>query len=154
MFYDAGKQAAALHYGIGAVAGGLGGVALQMLLDRDLRAELLQAPSPKVHPQVIADAAKIAPLLKHLDPATARVGIGGLDRLGRIALQSEAAAQAGREVGVGEVADAKSALRTECQQRVGGGYGPFILEIEEECATRTLGQGAAQHLERRASSSL
>lgn len=89
MFYDAGKQAAALHYGIGAVAGGLGGVALQMLLDRDLRAELLQAPSPKVHPQVIADAAKIAPLLKHLDPATARIGIGGLPGTGKTEMASE-----------------------------------------------------------------
>lgn len=89
MFYDAGKQAAALHYGLGAIGGGIGAVALQMLLDRDLRNELLQEPNPKIHPQIISDAAKIAPMLKHLDPATARVGIGGLPGTGKTEMASE-----------------------------------------------------------------
>jgi hypothetical protein len=90
MFYDAGKQAAAIHYGLGAVAGGLGGIALQMLLDKDLRNELLQqSGGNKIHPQVIQDAAKIAPLLKQLNPATARIGIGGLPRTGKSEMASE-----------------------------------------------------------------
>jgi hypothetical protein len=90
MFYFAGKTAAAFHYGLGAVAGGLGGIALQMLLDRDLRNELLQqGGGAKIHPQIISDAAKIAPLLKHLDPATARIGIGGLPRTGKSEMASE-----------------------------------------------------------------
>jgi len=89
MFYEAGKTAAAIHYGLGAVAGGLGGLALQMLLDKDLRRALLQDANPEVHPQAIADAAKIAPLLKRLDPATARIGIGGLPKTGKSDLASE-----------------------------------------------------------------
>ena len=90
MFYEAGKQAAAIHFGLGAVAGGLGGLALQMLLDKDLRNELIQqGTGTKIHPQTIADAAKIAPLLKHLDPATARIGIGGLPRTGKSEMASE-----------------------------------------------------------------
>lgn len=96
MFYDAGKQAAALHYGLGAIGGGIGAVALQMLLDRDMRTELLQEPNPKIHPQIIADAAKIAPLLKHLDPGKARIGIGGLPGTGK----SEMASELGKHLGM------------------------------------------------------
>jgi len=97
MFYDAGKTAAAIHYGLGAVAGGLGGIALQMLLDKDLRRALLQDANPEVHPQAIADAAKIAPLLKHLDPATARIGIGGLPKTGKSDLASELSRRLGMQ---------------------------------------------------------
>lgn len=97
MFYDAGKQAAALHYGLGAVAGGIGAVALQMLLDRDLRNELFQAPSPSIHPQIIQDAAKIAPLLKHLDPETARIGIGGLPGTGKTEMATELSRRLGMQ---------------------------------------------------------
>jgi len=89
MFYEAGKQAAMTHYALGGIAGGLGGVALQMLLDKDLRRALLRDATPEVHPQAIADAAKIAPFLKHLDPATARIGIGGLPKTGKSNLASE-----------------------------------------------------------------
>lgn len=96
MFYSVGKQAAALQYGLGALAGGLGGLALQMLLDRDLRNELLQqGTGTKIHPQTIADAAQIAPLLKHLDPATARIGIGGLPGTGKTEMASELARNLG-----------------------------------------------------------
>jgi hypothetical protein len=97
MFYDAGKTAAALHYGLGAVAGGIGAVALQMLLDRDLRNELFQSPSPKVHPQIIQDAAKIAPLLKHLDPEKARIGIGGLPGTGKTEMATELSRRLGMQ---------------------------------------------------------
>ena len=97
MFYEAGKQAAAIHYGLGAVAGGIGAVALQMLLDKDLRRALLQDTNPEVHPQAIADAAKIAPLLKHLDPDTARIGIGGLPKTGKTDLASALAKRLGMQ---------------------------------------------------------
>jgi len=97
MFYTSGKQAAALHYGLGAVAGGIGAVALQMLLDKDLRRALLRDATPEVHPQAIVDAAKIAPLLKHLDPATARIGIGGLPRTGKSNLASELSRRLGMQ---------------------------------------------------------
>jgi len=98
MFYSAGKTAAALNYGLGAVAGGLGAMALQILLDKDMRQELLSPHVPSnapIHPQVIRDAAKIAPLLKHLDPATARIGIGALPGTGKSELASELARNLG-----------------------------------------------------------
>jgi hypothetical protein len=97
MFYEAGKTAAALHYGLGAVAGGIGAVALQLLLDRDLRKAFFRAPGPSVHPQAIADAAKIAPLLKHLDPGTARIGIGGLPGTGKTDLAVELSRRLGMQ---------------------------------------------------------
>ena len=67
-----------------------------MLLDRDLRNELLQqGTGTKIHPQTIADAAKIAPLLKHLNPATARIGIGGLPGTGKTEMATELARNLG-----------------------------------------------------------
>lgn len=98
MFYDAGKTAAALHYGLGAVAGGLGAVALQLLLDRDLRDQLLTPHTPAaapIHPQVIQDAAKIAPLLKGLDPKESRIAIGALPGTGKSQLAQTLAKQLG-----------------------------------------------------------
>jgi len=100
MFYDAGKQAAAYHYGLGAWAGGLGAVALQMLLDKDLRHQFITphvpGAKPEIHPQVIRDAAKIAPLLKNLDPETSRIGIGALPGTGK----SQLAATLAKELGM------------------------------------------------------
>lgn len=96
--YRTGKQAAAFHYGLnvgtGALVGGIGALALQMLLDKDLRAQFTdRTPSAPIHPQVIRDAAVIAPLLKHLDPQKSRVAIGGLPGTGKSELAATLAKQ-------------------------------------------------------------
>jgi len=100
MYYQTGKQAAALRYGLGfgALAGGVGALALQMLLDKDLRAQFTDStPGASIHPQVIRDAAAIAPLLRHLDPQKSRVAIGGLPGAGKSELAATLAKQLGMQ---------------------------------------------------------
>jgi hypothetical protein len=106
MFYATGKTAALWHYGLGGALGGIGGIAFQMLVDADLRNEVfgtMTAPNAPVHPQAIQDAAKIAPLLRHLDPQKARIAVGGIPRAGKSELSSTLAKQLGMRHYLGDV---------------------------------------------------
>ena len=99
-FKQAGKTAAFAHYSLGALAGGTVAIALQMLLDKDLRTELLagvRGIGRGVHPQVIRDAATLAPLLKHLDPKKARIAIGAVPGTGKSELAQVLAGRLGMQ---------------------------------------------------------
>lgn len=136
MSYQVGKYAAQLHYGVGAAIGGLGTVALQLLLDKDLRHALIDKGTDSadrqaggVHPAVIQNAAKLEPLLNKLDPQKARIGIGGAPGTGKTQLATELSKRLGMQH---HDADIGFGLRSIPEGSISDHYSTLVHEDPEQ----------------------